>query len=171
MNPFVRWMVMLVFSGLCWQGLPAQKPEVIHLQDFLSWTAADNDTLYVLNFWSTWCGPCVAELPRFDRVQKEMEAQKVKVIFISLDFKNQFDSKLVPFLAKKKLYSKVVLMDEPKFNDWIDKVSPEWSGAIPATLFVQHGGAIRHFHEGDFSYEALNATINRLLSKNENENN
>ncbi|HEX2899084.1 MAG TPA: TlpA disulfide reductase family protein [Bacteroidia bacterium] len=157
----------------CWLGmtlpLSAQRPEAIHFSDFEALTQIENDTLYVLNFWSTWCRPCVAEMPYFDRVQRELEGQKVKVIFISLDFKNQYDSHLVPFLAKKKLYSKVLFLDEPKFDGYIDKVDPSWSGSIPATLFVQHSKGIRQFHEGDFTYESLISTINSLISTKENE--
>jgi thiol-disulfide isomerase/thioredoxin len=165
-------MKHLLLIGCCLllaKELPAQNPAIVHLQDFQNWCAQDNDTLYVLNFWSTWCRPCVAEMPHFDRMQKEMEAQKVKVIFLSLDFKSQYDSHLVPFLKKKKLYSTVVFFDEPKINDWIDKVDPSWSGAIPVTLFVQHSKEIRQFHEGDFTYESLTSTINSLISQKDNE--
>lgn len=156
-------IVSLWLSGLA-LSLNAQKPEVVHLEDFLKFTQQDNDTLYVLNFWSTWCKPCVAELPHFDRIQKEMEDQKVKVVLFSLDFKKEYASRLIPFLEKKKLYPKVLFLDEPKFNDWIDRVDSTWSGSIPATLIVQHSRGIRKFHEGSFTYESLKATISSSIS-------
>lgn len=140
----------------------AQAPEIIHIKEISAWDNADNDTLYVLNFWATWCKPCVAEMPYFERIQKEMEAEKVKVIFVSMDFASEYENRLVPFLKRKKLNSKVVLLDEPKYHLWIDKVSEEWSGAIPATLFVQHSKGIRDFHEGEFSYEELKSKIEAL---------
>ncbi len=102
-------------------------------------------------------------MPYFEKVQKEMLEQKVKVIFVSMDFKNQYESRLEPFLKKKKLKSKVVALDEPKYHLWIDKVSSEWSGAIPATLFVQHSRDIRSFHEGEFTYDELKSKIESLL--------
>ena len=145
--------------------LHAQKPEIIKMSQVAAWDLADNDTLYVLNFWATWCKPCVAEMPYFEQVQREMEAQKVKVIFISMDFRNEYDKRLVPFVNRKKLYSKVVLLDEPKYNEWIDKVSTAWSGAIPATLIVQHSKGIRAFHEGEFTYESLKTKIESLLNQ------
>ena len=163
----VGWVGVLVFA--CAFHLMAQRPETIRFSDFEAITQLENDTLYVLNFWSTWCRPCVAEMPYFDKAQKELESQKVKVIFISLDFKAQFDSHLVPFLAKKKLYSKVLFLDEPKFDGYIDKVDPSWSGALPATLFVQKTKGIRVFHEGDFTYDSLISQLNSLLSTKENE--
>ena len=141
----------------------AQDYEVIHMAEIEAWDTVDTDTLYVLNFWATWCRPCVAEMPYFEKVQKEMLEQKVKVIFVSMDFKNQYESRLEPFLKKKKLKSKVVALDEPKYHLWIDKVSSEWSGAIPATLFVQHSRDIRSFHEGEFTYDELKSKIESLL--------
>lgn len=143
----------------------AQRPEIIHIQQVQAWDQADNDTLYVLNFWATWCKPCVAEMPYFDQVQRELEEQKVKVIFISMDFSNEYEKRLVPFVARKKLYSKVVMLDEPKYNDWIDLVSPAWSGAIPATLMVQHSRGIREFHEGEYTYESLKSKIESLINQ------
>jgi thiol-disulfide isomerase/thioredoxin len=161
--------LVLLCIGWFWVAgsLPAQQPAVYHLQDLEAIMNRDNDTLYVLNFWATWCKPCVEEMPHFDRVQKETEGKKVKVVFVSLDFKNQIDSRLVPFLKRKKPYSTVVFLDEPNLNDWGNAVSKDWSGAIPATLFVQAGKGIRHFHEGDFTYESLISTVHTLLSSQE----
>jgi thiol-disulfide isomerase/thioredoxin len=160
------WVVAMACVIVTWAGVVrAQRPEIIHIQQVQAWDQADNDTLYVLNFWATWCKPCVAEMPYFDQVQRELEEQKVKVIFISMDFSNEYEKRLVPFVARKKLYSKVVMLDEPKYNDWIDLVSPAWSGAIPATLMVQHSRGIREFHEGEYTYESLKSKIESLINQ------
>lgn len=143
----------------------AQKPPVFKWADLAQFMNRDDDTLYVLNFWATWCKPCVAELPAFERLQAERGKEMVKVVLISMDFRNQYDSHLVPFIARKRLQSQVVLLDEPKYNEWIDKLDPSWSGAIPATLFVQHRRGVWVFHEGEFSYEELSSQVNDLLSK------
>lgn len=154
--------------GLIWmaffQGAYAQTP-VIKLADLSQWTESDDDTLYVLNFWATWCRPCVAEMPYFEQAGEANQDKPVKVIFISLDFAEDLDSRVEPFLKKKKLKSDVVLLDETKYNEWIDKISPEWSGSIPATLFVNHNRQIRQFHEGDYTFEDLNNEIQTLLNQ------
>lgn len=156
--------LLMLFCGAA-PLLEAQQPAIIHMADVEAWEQADNDTLYVLNFWATWCKPCVAEMPYFEQIQKEMATQKVKVVFISMDFKSDYEKRLLPFLARKKLHSLVVLLDEPKYNDWIDEISPAWSGAIPATLFVQHRRNIRTFHEGEFTYETLKSQIDSLIQQ------
>ena len=82
----------------------------------------ENDTLYVVNFWATWCAPCVKELPYFETFSNENSTQKVKVILVSLDFEKQKESKLIPFLKKKKITSNVVLLLEKDYNNWLPKV-------------------------------------------------
>lgn len=94
-----------------------------------------DDTLYVVNFWATWCKPCIAELPAFDSLYEKTRGTKVKIILVNLDFKEVLDEKVNPFLQRNKLRSECVLLDEVNGNEFIDKVSDRWSGAIPATLF------------------------------------
>jgi thiol-disulfide isomerase/thioredoxin len=106
----------------------------------------ENDTTYVINFWATWCAPCIKELPYLEAYSQEMQAEKVRVILVSLDFPGQLESKLRPFVQKQQLKSEVMVLLDGKYNNWIDKVSPDWSGAIPATLIYKGG---RNYLEAD----------------------
>ena len=163
----LRKLVLLLMVIIPAANLQAQEAsiEVIHFPDLETWFNADNDTMYVINFWATWCRPCVAEMPYFEQLQKEMAAEKVKVQFVSLDFADELEKRVMPFLEKKQLVSSVYLLDEPKYNTWIDKVSEEWSGAIPATIFVQKSRGIREFHEGDYTFEELKAKVESLMQQ------
>ncbi len=89
------------------------------------------DTTYIINFWATWCKPCVAELPSFDSLSK---ISKVKVLLVSLDFKEDLEKKVNPFLKSHNIKMECVLLDEINGNDFINKVDKSWTGAIPATL-------------------------------------
>ncbi|GAA4326638.1 hypothetical protein GCM10023115_38670 [Pontixanthobacter gangjinensis] len=97
----------------------------------------ENDTTYVINFWATWCKPCIKELPYFEAVDSIYSDKKLKVVLVSLDFPKQIEDKLVPFVREKKLNSKVLVLLDGKYNNWIDKVSEDWSGAIPATYIYK----------------------------------
>lgn len=121
-----------------------------------------SDTTYVINFWATWCKPCVEELPYFEKLHAAMQGQKVKVILVSLDFPRQLDTKLVPYVEKNKLQSQIIALTDGDFNSWIDKVSPQWSGAIPVT--VVYNAQKRHFVEEAFpNYEALEKLVKAFL--------
>ena len=111
----------------------------------------DDDKIYVINFWATWCAPCIKELPYFDELQTKYP-DEYEVVMVSLDFKKQYESRVIPFVEKKNYNSKVVMMADPKANDWIDRVDPTWSGAIPATYIYRgdnHIFAEREFHSVD----------------------
>jgi thiol-disulfide isomerase/thioredoxin len=123
----------------------------------------ESDTTYVINFWATWCKPCVAELPYFEELNASEDFDKpMKVILISLDDKKVLNRKVIPLLEKKNIRSEVWLLDDAKYNDWIDKVSTDWSGAIPATLIFNKNK--RQFEEADFStYSELKNIISQFL--------
>lgn len=125
----------------------------------------EGETLYVINFWATWCRPCVAELPFFDEVQEKYADQNVKVLLVSLDFADDMDSRVMPFLERRGPSSEVLLLDEVNANTWIDRVASEWSGAIPATIFIHKSKEIREFHEGDFSQEELFSKVETLIKQ------
>lgn len=92
-----------------------------------------NDSTYLINFWATWCKPCIKELPYFKELDSIYKDEKLKVVLVSLDFPKDVETKLVSFAREKQIESQVVVLLDGTYNDWIDKVSPEWSGAIPAT--------------------------------------
>jgi len=102
--------------------------------DMVSLFEHENDSTYIINFWATWCKPCVEELPYFDQLYTEFKDQKVKIVLVSLDFPKQIESKLVPFIEKNNLLPEVVVLKDPDANSWIGRVSDEWDGAIPITL-------------------------------------
>jgi len=121
-----------------------------------------SDTLYVVNFWATWCKPCVEEIPAFDSAAIYFTGRRIKIIMVSLDFKSQYDSKLIPFIKNNRLTHDVWLLDEPDYNSWINKIDSSWSGAIPATLFIDAKNQKRSFHEGGFTSGELIQKIQNL---------
>ena len=120
------------------------------------------DTTYAVNFWATWCGPCVKELPYFEALEKANLGTKFKVLLVSLDFADQLESKVIPFVKKKAPISEVVLMDEERPNKWIPRVSDKWTGALPATLFFNAQKKTRHFHEGSFKEGELEQKLTEI---------
>lgn len=124
-------------------------PVYAKFSDFEHWLHFDNDTTYVINFWATWCKPCVEELPYFEKLHEQYQNQKVKVVLVSLDFKKDLEKKLLPFVKSRNLKPTVIALTDSGYNNWIDKVSPAWGGAIPVTLI--YNARKRAFKEDQFS--------------------
>lgn len=121
-----------------------------------------NDTIYVINFWATWCAPCVKELPFFEKLNSVYKNKKVKVLLVSLDMKKQVESSLLPFIKRKNIQSEVVHLHDPDADAWVGKVDGAWSGALPATLIYNKGQ--RKFYEQSFTYEALEKEVKQFIN-------
>ena len=123
--------------------------------DYLSNLSAD--TTYVINFWATWCAPCVKELPYFEQLREGNEMKPFKMILVSLDFKSKLEG-VKSLIAKKGIESEVVLLADGRASEWIDLVDSTWSGAIPATLVIKSNE--RYFYEKSYeSYKELEEDI------------
>ena len=119
------------------------------------------DKTYVINFWATWCSPCIKELPHFEEINKEFKDKNTEVFLVSLDFPSQIETKLKPYLKRNKIKSKVILLDDSKMNTWVPKVSEQWDGGIPATLIVNASNY--NFYPKPFKKEELFNEINKVL--------
>lgn len=123
----------------------------------------EDDQTYIINFWATWCKPCLEEMPYFEQVGAEQKDNNIKVILVNLDMPHMWKSRLEPYVKNKGLQSEVVILDDPKQNVWIPKVDKEWGGGIPATLIYNRDK--RSFFEHGFTYEELNAALKDFVQK------
>ncbi len=158
MTKILRMFALIICLSSTYK-ISAQNVELIKFAD-LDKLMQKNDGIYVLNFWASWCKPCIAEMPDFETLANDFRLNNVKVVFISLDFKRDFES-VKKFVADKKITSQVYLLDEPDYDSWIDKVNQKWSGTIPATLISQ--GSKKEFYEQSFDYQTLSEKIKHFF--------
>jgi thiol-disulfide isomerase/thioredoxin len=121
-----------------------------------------DNKVHVVNFWATWCAPCVKELPYFEEINQEYKDKNVEVLLVSLDFPRNYESKLIPFIAKRGLQSEVVAFDDVDQNRWIPAIHKDWSGAIPATII--YNKEKRLFYERSFTKEELETELKQFLN-------
>lgn len=121
----------------------------------------DDDKVHVINFWATWCEPCLDEMPNFLKLN-EIYQDDWDLTLVSLDLRNQVNSRLKPFVESRNIEDLVIWLDDPKENEWIPKVDKNWSGALPATLIYR--GDSRRFYEEAFSYEKLKEEVEYFMS-------
>ena len=129
------------------------------LEPLLSTT---DDKTYVVNFWATWCLPCIKELPYFESLNTDYKDRDVEVILVSLDFPKDYNKKLKNFVLKRNLKSKIVALDDVDSNRWIPKVNADWSGAIPATLIFNKNKST--FYERSFNYDELQTEVKQFIN-------
>ncbi len=151
---------MLSFSTLLQAG--NRSIEKVDFDTFEPRLYQKSDSVYVINFWATWCAPCIRELPYFEKLNEIYGPQKVKVLLVNLDFPNQLESRVLPFLERNDIRSEVIMLDDPFSNRWIPKVSEKWSGAIPATVFYNQEE--RHFFGKELTYNQLEEIVLSLLN-------
>jgi thiol-disulfide isomerase/thioredoxin len=158
----MKYLFYFIFPLLFSNVIVAQKVAIFDNYSTLEKEIlSDKNTVYVVNFWATWCAPCVKELPHFEQLNSENK--NIKVVLVSLDFKNQFESKLLPFLKKKSIKSEVVFLSDTNYNAWLPLVDKDWSGSIPATLIIKNGK--KFFVEKMFSnYGELNDYVNKSIN-------
>ena len=152
----------LIFFSAC-SSTTAQRVEIIKIDGLQKLLKEDNNELHIINFWATWCKPCVKELPLFIEFAKKHP--EVSISLVSLDFIQDLEAKVYPFLDKKNINIRVLLIDELDYNLWIDIVDPSWSGAIPATLIIEPNTGRRIFLEKEFENDELEQEITSFIKK------
>ena len=136
--------------------------EVYDFNGFKNFLNKMDDKVYVINFWATWCAPCVKELPYFEKLNQLYKEDNIEVILVSLDFPHLYESKLKPYIKEKNLQSKVIALDDVDMNTWIPLVNENWSGSIPATIIYKNENS--KFYEQSFNYTELESELKQFLN-------
>lgn len=160
----MKWLLTVIL-GSALRMSQAQVPQVIKIGELQKILSSTSDTTYVVNFWATWCVPCVKEFPAFQALADKYKDGKVQVVMVSLDFASEKDKTLIPFLTKHPISGQLVLLDEPDYNSWIDQVERSWGGEIPVTLIVNGAKGIRSFFDHDFTPQSLQETFTKTINK------
>ncbi|HEX8313735.1 MAG TPA: TlpA disulfide reductase family protein [Flavisolibacter sp.] len=149
----------------------------VHAQEIPVWKLADLQSAIrnsqaptIINFWATFCKPCIAELPYFQTLANRYKDQGVKLIMVSLDLKEAYPAKVRSFTKKLKLTSPVVFLDESNADLFCPAVDSSWSGAIPASIFINNKTGYKKFYEEELSKEKLEKEIRSMLKPDEKTN-
>jgi peroxiredoxin len=122
--------------------------KLVHLADF-------QGKVVLLDFWATWCGPCVVEIPWFTEFQRKYKDRGFEVLGVSMD--DDGWKAINPFVAMKKVNYRVLLGD--------DKTGDLYGGleALPTTFVIDRRGRIASVHVGLTSRKDFEDAIEKLL--------
>jgi thiol-disulfide isomerase/thioredoxin len=129
------------------------KAQIIKLPQLQELIEAKTDQIKVINFWATWCAPCIKEMPLFEELNATRSDVKVTLVSMDLDL-DPNPEKVYRFIDRRKIKSQVFILNEQNPNSWIDQIDKSWSGALPATIIINGITGKRKFverelHEGD----------------------
>ena len=116
----------------------------------------------VINFWATWCVPCIEEMPWFNKIVHQNK--NVELVFVSLDNNKAYPEKIRSFINAKKITATLIWLNETNADIFCPIIEEDWGGSIPATLFINHSRNYRRFIEAQLSPAELRKQL-RLVSK------
>ncbi len=139
-------------------------------QEIAKWKITDienliekSDSILVINFWATFCVPCIEEIPDLIKFSNKYKKQKVKLYLVSLDFPENYPAKIKKFVTKKKYNASIAWLNETNADYFCPKIAETWSGAIPATLIVNKKSGYRRFYEEKLSAPEIENAIQKAI--------
>ncbi|MEO6903156.1 MAG: TlpA family protein disulfide reductase [Bacteroidia bacterium] len=157
----MRFLIIALVLSISALGY-SQDIKLVKITELLKRVNNNSDTTYIVNFWATWCAPCVKELPCFDTITTTYPNDKIKILLVSLDFVDAIDTRLIPFIKKKEIKHEIVVLDETNGNYFIPLVSEKWSGVIPATWIVNKNKKVNYFFERKIQFDFLKTKIEEI---------
>jgi thiol-disulfide isomerase/thioredoxin len=139
----------------------AQDIKVVKIEELKKEYMKSNDTTYVINFFATWCGPCVQEMPVINKFYQSSKDKKIQVLFVSLDG-GIAPAKLSKFIKKQKMEAPVFVLNESSDFSWLPYIDQRWQGSIPATMIVNSSKKVKAFFETPMENGQLEFYLKKL---------
>lgn len=147
-------------------GLAAQELTAVKMTD-LETRIREAKAPLVINFWATWCRPCVEEIPYFlDEIKKHNTrtgADTVQLWLVSLDMKESYPDIIRQFVSRRGWQGSFLWLNETNADYFCPRIDSSWSGAIPATLFINPATGYRLFREEQISRQELGELLKQLV--------
>lgn len=127
----------------------------------------ENTKPLLVNFWATWCGPCVEEFPDLVKISDDYQG-KIDVITVTLDDLAEINTSVPQFLAKMKATMPAYLLKTTDENAAIELISKDWQGGLPFTILYDGKGTTVYSKQAKFVPAQLRAAIDGVLAKSNN---
>ncbi len=155
--------IFLLLSCVCLLFVSQAQPiKKIKMNELLK--RIDTTTVpLVVNFWATWCGPCVRELPWFEKTVPDFDKKKVKLLLVSIDYPGEYPKAIAAFAKKYGFRSEILWLDESNPDEFCPKLDKHWEGTIPVTLMVNNARQYREFYNQQLPEARLKQELQKLV--------
>ena len=139
------------------QSIPSWK--IINLQKYI----ANTDSVLVINFWATFCKPCIRELPYIQSISQKLKNKRVGILLVSLDLTEAYPGTIDSFVKANSYTAPIVWLNETNADYFCPKIDRAWSGAIPATLFINRKKSYRKLVEEEMDAKRFEKELMEAL--------
>lgn len=143
-------------------SLSAQSIEKLSIGQLTHWIDTCTTPL-VVNFWASWCAPCVREIPWFEKNIAKYSGKKLKLLLVSLDFADDYPNAIAAFAKKHNYQSEIVWLNESNPDSFCPKIDKSWDGTIPVSLFVNNAKKYRQFYKQQLPEPKLEQELQKLI--------
>lgn len=168
MKPSVYAVVIVLFVwSLGTQPIPTEVLSVVPVNGCTLHHMIESSRghVVVLNFWATWCAPCVAEFPDLVRLRDSYIDRNVDVLLVCANDPTEDGAKVREFLASQHVSFKTFMKQSGDDEAFINAVNRNWSGALPATFLFDRNGKVVYSLTGAQKYATLSHLLEQLLSR------
>jgi thiol-disulfide isomerase/thioredoxin len=131
--------------------------------DFGKFKDSAKGKVLVLNFWATWCGPCVAEFPELVALDAKYRDKGMKLVGITADDPDDVQPKVIPFIKKHQVKFDIIRQDTDDPEEMLNQITKDWNGVIPATFVYDKNGNLAYSRFGIIDRDLLVAEIEKAL--------
>jgi thiol-disulfide isomerase/thioredoxin len=158
----MRSLLTICLFAIAGTGV-AQNIKKIKITD-LEQTIAQSDHPLIVNFWATFCVPCIREIPYFQSTVAHYKEEQVELILVSLDLPDYYPAKIATFAQGRGFTAPIVWLDETNADYFCPKVDPQWTGGIPSSLFINNKTRYRRFFDRQLTEPQVEQEIKKMLT-------
>jgi thiol-disulfide isomerase/thioredoxin len=128
-------------------------------------TIKESKTPLIVNFWATFCVPCLQEIPYFQELAEKYKPKGVSILFVSLDLQKAYPDSIIKTAGKHNIFEPIVWLNETNADYFCPKIDSSWTGGMPSSLFVNNATGYHKFFEEPLSKDGLEKEILAMLGE------
>jgi len=159
-------LITLFIGILLFAGMPVKSQGIASwkMEEVVKSFKNSSDSIYVINFWATFCKPCVAEIPYLQKIALKYKGRKVRLLLVSLDMQEYYPEKIAAFAKKSNIQADIVWLNETNADHFCPMIDKTWSGSIPATLFVNAKTGYKKFFEEEMKEDQFEIELLKSIN-------